>query len=439
MSMSTIVVLIILSIFIFMLLGVPIYAGLGAAGVIGLLLMQTRTTAVASTTLIAIPQNFYSGIGYFPLLAIPFYVLAGEIMNKAGITDRLIDLAMMIVGRVPGGLAYANVLDSMFFGGITGSAQADTSCLGSIMIPAMIKEGYTPRFSVAITAATSTLGPIIPPSIMMVLYGVTVGCSISALFMGGFIPGILIGIAMIILVNLLNRKEHFPIRDVKLTARDRLLIIKEALYPLGVPVIICGGIISGVITATEAGVVAVVYSLIIGVVVLRTVKLKDLIGMTLNTATMSAAILMIIACAKVASNALTGLQMAAIVENLFRQFSDSPAVFLLLVNILLLIMGMFMDGGASILLLTPVLAPIAEVFGINMVHFGLVMVLNLVIGLGTPPLGQCVYIACGIARIPVMEGFKGMLPFVLCEIIVLLIITYIPATVTFIPTMLGLM
>ena len=360
-------------------------------------------------------------------------------MNKAGITDRLIDLAMMIVGRVPGGLAYANVLDSMFFGGITGSAQADTSCLGSIMIPAMIKEGYTPRFSVAITAATSTLGPIIPPSIMMVLYGVTVGCSISALFMGGFIPGILIGIAMIILVNLLNRKEHFPIRDVKLTARDRLLIIKEALYPLGVPVIICGGIISGVITATEAGVVAVVYSLIIGVVVLKTVKLKDLIGMTLNTATMSAAILMIIACAKVASNALTGLQMAAIVENLFRQFSDSPAVFLLLVNILLLIMGMFMDGGASILLLTPVLAPIAEVFGINMVHFGLVMVLNLVIGLGTPPLGQCVYIACGIARIPVMEGFKGMLPFVLCEIIVLLIITYIPATVTFIPTMLGLM
>ena len=438
MNMSMIVVLIILSIFIFMLMGVPIYAGLGAAGVIGLMLMQTRTTA-AATTLIAIPQNFYSSIGYFPLLAIPFYVLAGEIMNKAGITDRLIDLAMLIVGRVPGGLAYANVLDSMFFGGITGSAQADTSCLGSIMIPAMIKEGYTPRFSVAITAATSTLGPIIPPSIMMVLYGVTVGCSISALFMGGFIPGFLVGIAMIILVSIINRKEHFPIRDVKMTTRDKLLICKEAAYPLGVPVIICGGIISGVITATEAGVVAVVYSLIIGVVVLKTVKWKDLTGMLLNTDTMSASILMIIACAKVASNALTGLQMAAIVENLFLQFSDSPQVFLLLVNILLLIMGMFMDGGASILLLTPVLAPIAEALEINMVHFGLVMVLNLVIGLGTPPLGQCVYIACGIARIPVMEGFKGMLPFILVEVIVLLIITYVPATVTLIPTVLGLM
>lgn len=439
MNMSTIVILIILSIFIFMIIGVPIYAGLGAAGVIGLLLMQTRATAVASTTLIAIPQNFYSGIAYFPLLAIPFYVLAGEIMNKAGITDRLIDLAMMIVGRVPGGLAYANVLDSMFFGGITGSAQADVSCTGSIMIPAMVKEGYSPGFAVAITAATSTLGPIIPPSIMMVLYGVTVGCSISALFMGGFIPGVLIGIAMIILVSLLNRKEHFPIRDVKLTRRDRLRICKEAAYPMGVPVIICGGIISGVITATEAGVVAVVYSLIIGVFVLKTVQWKDLIGMMLNTATMSAAILMIIACAKVASNALTGLQMAAIVEELFLRFSNSPAVFLMLVNILLLIMGMFMDGGASILLLTPVLAPIAQVLGINMVHFGLVMVLNLVIGLGTPPLGQCVYIACGIARIPVMEGFKNMLPFICCEIIVLLIITYVPQTVLLIPSLLGLL
>ncbi len=439
MSMSTIVVLIILSIFIFMIIGVPVYAGLGAAGVIGLFLMQTRTTAVAATTLISIPQNFYSGIGYFPLLAIPFYVLAGEIMNKAGITERLIDLAMLIVGRVPGGLAYANVLDSMFFGGITGSAQADTSCTGSIMIPSMIKEGYSPRFSVAITAATSTLGPIIPPSIMMVLYGVTVGCSISALFMGGFIPGILIGIAMIILVNLWNRREHFPIRDVRLTMKEKLTIIREALYPLGVPIIICGGIMSGVITATEAGVVAVVYSMIIGMVVLRTVKLRDLPDMMLSTATMSAAILMIIACAKVASNALTGLQMAKIVEDLFLQFSDSPQVFLLLVNILLLIMGMFMDGGASILLLTPVLAPIAQALDINMVHFGLVMVLNLVIGLGTPPLGQCVYIACGIARIPVMEGFRGMLPFILCEIIVLMIITYVPITVTFLPTMMGLM
>ena len=210
MSTEAIVLALILSIFVFMLMGVPIYAGLGFAGALGLFLIQTHS-ATAATTLIAIPQNFYTGIGYFPLLAIPFYVLAGEIMNKAGITDRLIDLAMMLVGRVPGGLAYANVLDSMFFGGITGSAQADTSCLGSIMIPSMVKEGYSPRFSVAITAATSTLGPIVPPSIMMVLYGVTVGCSISALIMEGFIPAILIGIAMVILVNLWDRKNQFPI------------------------------------------------------------------------------------------------------------------------------------------------------------------------------------------------------------------------------------
>ena len=438
MSTEAIVLALILSIFVFMLMGVPIYAGLGFAGALGLFLIQTHS-ATAATTLIAIPQNFYTGIGYFPLLAIPFYVLAGEIMNKAGITDRLIDLAMMLVGRVPGGLAYANVLDSMFFGGITGSAQADTSCLGSIMIPSMVKEGYSPRFSVAITAATSTLGPIVPPSIMMVLYGVTVGCSISALFMGGFIPAILIGIAMIILVNLWDRKDHFPIRDVRMTWKDRLIICKNALYPMGVPVIIVGGITGGIITATEAGVVAVAYSLIIGVVVLKTVRWRDLWGMLLSTITMSASILMIIACAKVASNALTGLRMSELVQNLFLQFSDSPVVFLFLVNILLLIMGMFMDSGASILLLTPVLSPIATSLGIDPVHFGLVMVLNLVIGLGTPPLGQCVYIACGIARIPVMEGFRGMVPFIFVEILVLMIITYVPATVTLIPTALGLM
>lgn len=438
MSQEAIVIFIILSIFFFILSGVPVYAALGTSGVIGLLLMQLESSAAAATTLIAIPQVFYTSIGYFPLLAIPFYVLAGEIMNKAGITDKLIDFAMMLVGRVPGSLAHANVVASMFFGGITGSAQADTSCIGGILIPSMVKEGYSPSFSVAVTAASSGLGPIIPPSIMMVLYGVTVGCSISALFMGGFIPGLLVGFGQMLLVCILNRKQHFPRREVRLTAQQRLKIIKEALYPLGVPVIICGGIISGIITATEAGVVAVVYSLIVGIYVLKTVRWKDLWQMLLNTVTISGSILLIIACAKVASNALTGLRMSELVKALFLQLSDSPIVFLLLINLLLLIMGMFMDGGASILLLTPVLAPIAQALGINVIHFGLVMVLNLVIGLVTPPLGQCVYIACGIARIPVMEGFKGIMPFILVNIIVLMIVTYVPASVLWIPTALGL-
>lgn len=215
MSLTAIVLLIVGSIFLFIVLGVPVFAGLGAAGVMGLFLLQTRLTSAASTALIAIPQNIFTGIGYFALLAIPLYILSGELMNEGGITQRLIKFAVMLIGRVPGSLAHANIIASLFFGGITGSAQADTSCIGGILIPAQVDEGYTPEFSVAVTASSSTLGPIIPPSNMMVLYGVTVGCSISTLFMAGFVPGILIAIAECIVVILLNRTEHFPRREEK--------------------------------------------------------------------------------------------------------------------------------------------------------------------------------------------------------------------------------
>ncbi len=438
MSLTAIVVTIIAFIFIFIILGVPVFAGLGSAGVIGLFLLQTRLTSVAATSLIAIPQNIYTGIGYFALLAIPLYVLAGELMNEGGITQRLIKFAVMLIGRVPGSLAHANIIASLFFGGITGSAQADTSCIGGILIPAQVDEGYTPEFSVAVTAASSTLGPIIPPSNMMVLYGVTVGASISGLFMAGFVPGILVAIAECTVVALLNRKYHFPQRTEKYSKEEMLSITKNAILPLVMPIIIVGGIISGIVTPTEAGVLAVVYALVISVCVLRTVSLKKLWQILVKTATNSAAIFMIIAFAKVASYALAALNMTSIVKELFLSFSKSPYVFLLLVNILLLIMGMFMDGGASVLLLAPILQPIAVSLGINPIHFGLVMVLNLVIGLGTPPLGQCTFIACKIADIDVWDGFKAMMPFLAAEFLILLLVTYIePITMT-IPRLLGM-
>lgn len=438
MTLTSIVITIIALIFIFIVLGVPVFAGLGSAGVIGLFLLQSRLTSVAATSLIAIPQNIYTGIGYFALLAIPLYVLAGELMNEGGITQRLIKFAVMLIGRVPGSLAHANIITSLFFGGITGSAQADTSCVGGILIPAQVDEGYTPEFSVAVTAASSTLGPIIPPSNMMVLYGVTVGASISALFMAGFVPGVLVAIAECTVVVLLNRKYHFPKRTEKYTKKEILSITKDALLPLVMPVIIVGGIISGIVTPTEAGVLAVVYALVVSVFILRTVSLKKLWKILVKTATNSAAIFMIIAFAKVASYALAALNMTSIVKELFLSFSSSPYVFLLLVNILLLIMGMFMDGGASVLLLAPILQPIAVSLGINPIHFGLIMVLNLVIGLGTPPLGQCTFIACKIADIDVWDGFKAMMPFLAAEFIILILVTYIePITMT-IPRMLGM-
>jgi len=431
------VILIVGLIFGFIIIGVPVYAGLGTAGIIGLILLQGKLTAVAGSAMIAVPQSIFAGIGYFPLLAIPFYVLAGEIMNRGQITDRLIRFSIMLIGRVPGALAHANILASLFFGGITGSAQADTSAVGGVMIPAMVKQGYSKEFSVAVTAASSTMGPIIPPSIMMVMYGVTVGCSIGALFMAGFIPGLLVAIAEILIVILLNRKYKFPVTTEKISRAEKIAISKHAIYPLGMPIIIVGGIVSGIVTPTEAGVVSVVYSLIISKFVLKTIQWKDLTEMLLHTATLSAGIMMIISGARIASYALTGLQLSNMMAELFLQISSSPYVFLLLVNILLLIMGMFMDGGASVLLLAPILTPIALSLGINVIHFGLVMVLNLVIGLGTPPLGQCVYIASGIAGISVSRGFRGMLPFLVAEVAVLMLVTYLPDLILFIPRVLG--
>ena len=438
MSITSIVLIIIGLVFVFIVIGVPVFAGLGSAGIIGLFLLQTRLTAGAATALIAIPQNIFTGIGYFALLAIPLYVLAGELMNEGGITQRLIKFATMLIGRVPGSLAHANIIASLFFGGITGSAQADTSCIGGILIPAQVDEGYTPEFSVAVTAASSTLGPIIPPSNMMVLYGVSVGASISALFMAGFIPGVLVAIAECLVVVLLNKKQHFPKRTEKYSKEEVLSISKNAILPLVMPVIIVGGIVSGIVTPTEAGVLAVVYALIIALFFLRTVSLKKLWEILVKTATNSAAIFMIIAFAKVTSYALAALNMTTMVKDLFLSFSNNPYVFLLLVNVLLLIMGMFMDGGASVLLLSPILEPIAVSLGINPVHFGLIMVLNLVIGLGTPPLGQCTFIACKIADIDVKKGFKAMMPFLAAEFVILLLVTYVEPITMAIPRLLGM-
>lgn len=273
---------------------------------------------------------------------------------------------------------------------------------------------------------------------MLVLYGVTVATSISALFMAGFLPGVLVAIGQCVVVALLDRKYHFPRRTVKYTREQILEITKSAIIPLVMPLIIVGGICTGVCTPTEAGVLAVVYALIVDLFVLKTIKPKEILGILSNTATMSAVIFMIIACAKVASYSLAALNMTSIVKNLFLSVSDNPIVFLLMINVLLLVMGMFMDGGASILLLAPILQPIAISLGINSIHFGLVMVLNLVIGLCTPPLGQCVYIGSKIARIDVWKSFKAAAPFLVSNLIVLLLVTYCEPLTMAIPRALGL-
>lgn len=429
------ILLLIALVFVLILLGIPVFASLGLSGIASLLVLAARVHG--DVAWLVIPQSVYNGVGYSPLLAIPFYIFAGEIMNRGRITERLIDFSLLLIGRMPASLAQANIVASMFFGGVTGSAQADTSCIGGILIPAMEKDGYSSEIAVGVTASSSTCGPIIPPSIMMVVFAVTVNASIGALFMGGMLPGILIGFSLMATVLFLDRKHHFPRRALTFTKEQKKEIIIKGLPPLGMPLIVVGGIMLGVVTATEAGALAVVYSLIVSMVFLKTVKFKDLYPMMLHTATLSAVVLMIISCAKIFAYGLTALQISHVLSEAILSITTNPVVFLLLLNILLLFMGMFMDGSAAVIILAPIFAPIATNMGISLVHFGIIMVLNLVIGAGTPPMGACLFIACKIADISVERGSKGIFPFIIAEIIVLFLVTYVPFISTFIPKLLG--
>ena len=427
-------VLVILT-FVFILVGIPIYISLLMTGVFSLLALSIGTGTPMAT--IAVSQSIFNGMGNLPLLAIPFFMLAGEIMNRGGITEKLIKFAMLLIGRLPGSLAHAGIVSSMFFGGITGSAQACASCMGGILIPAMEKEGYPTEEAVGVIAGASTCGPIIPPSIIMVVYATAVGASVGSMFMGGIVPGILCGLVLMLVVLLRDRVCHFPRRTEKLTKLEIKKTIIDGIIPLGMPVIVVGGIMGGICTATEAGAVAVVYSLVVSLFVTRTLKLKELPDIFLKSVNSAAPLLLIIACAQVFSYGLTALQMPVIVNNLILSITNNKYVFLLLVNILLLIMGMFMDGGASVIILAPILAPVAASMGISLVHFGIIMAFNLTIGNITPPLGYCMFITSKIGGIPVEKAIKGTLPYLFAEIIVLLVITYIPVFVTFVPSVLG--
>jgi C4-dicarboxylate transporter DctM subunit len=305
------------------------------------------------------------------------------------------------------------------------------------MIPAMEEEGYPKDFSAALIAAASTMGPIIPPSIIMVTYGATVGVSIGGLFMAGIIPGILIGVGEMILVLIMNTKRKFPRRTTKFSTKEAIRIIKDAVWPLGMPIIVVGGILGGIFTPTEAGAVAVVYSLFVGFFILRTIKMSDLVPMFERTATVTASVTLIIGVAKILGWVFSVLQLQSKIGMLFSSLPGGSFVFLFVVNILFLFMGTFMDATASVILMAPILAPIALKLGINPLHFGLVSVLNLIIGLGTPPVGISLFITCGIAKLPLEKVSRSIAPFILAEVIVLFIVTYIPGRVMVIPRIFG--
>lgn len=415
--------------FLFMLIGIPIAFVLGGATFAYLMTEPSLDPNI-------IPTRLFTGIDAFPIMAIPFFILAGALMNEGGMTRRLVEFAQNLVGHYRGGLAQVNVLASILMSGRTGSAVADTSAVGSALIPAMIKDGYSRPFSAAVTASSSTMGAIIPPSIPMIIYGTIANVSIGALFLAGIVPGLLIGLALMVTVWILGRRLGFH-KGEKATWRQRLAGTWDAGVALTMPVIILVGMTTGIFTATEAGAVAVVYGLLIGMVVYRELPLRRLPGVLLESGLTSAVVLLIIAFAAPFSFALAAERIPQSLADAVLSLSQNPIVVLLLINILLLIVGAFLETTAALIVFVPVLIPVAANLGIDPVHFGMIVIVNLVIGLTTPPLGICLMLASSIARIPYEKSIRAVLPFLVALLLVLLATTYIPQLSLLLPEMLG--
>ena len=382
-----------------------------------------------------IVQRMYNAINVFPLLAVPMFILAGELMKRSGLVLGLLKLADSIVGHITGGLGHVNVLASMFFGGMTGAAVADTSALGPLEIQMMTESGYDPEFSTALTVASSSIGPIIPPSIPMVLYGVTTGVSIGGLFLGGVIPGVLIGLGLMVGVYIISKIRNYPRREKMLPLVEFIRNLRAGLLAMGIPVIVVGGIIGGIVTPTEASALAVAYALVIGILVMRTLTWRDLYESVVETGITTAVVLMILGAAGAVSYVITAEQLAVKIGYLFVALQVSPYLFLLLINILMLLVGCFLDTGAAIIIFAPILAPIATNLGIHPIHFGVVVVMNLIIGLITPPVGAVLFVGCAVGKTNIETLSRSVMPFLIIEVAVLLLVTYVPALATFIPAM----
>jgi tripartite ATP-independent transporter DctM subunit len=383
-----------------------------------------------------VPKNMFSGIDSFYLLAVPFFVLAGQVMNKSGITSRLILFSNIVIGKVAGGLAQVNIFASIIFAGLTGSGVADTSAIGSILIPAMEKEGFARDYSAAITAASSVIGPIIPPSVLMVIYANVMGISVGDLFAGGFVPGVAIGLGLMVLCFYYAQKYHHPRRTTSVSFKDFLLVAKDAVLALIMPGIIIGGILGGIFTPTEAAAVAVGYAFFVGFFVFRSLTLRDLPECFLESAKISGVILLIISCATAFGWALTIVRMPEVLAKSIMSFSTNPYIILLLINIFLLFMGMIMEVGANVIILAPILAPLAVSLGVDPLHFAIIMIVNLNIGLATPPLGVCLFVAAPLARVSLEDVSKAIFPFLLVEVAVLLLLTYLPSLTLLLPRLL---
>ncbi|KAA9009360.1 TRAP transporter large permease [Histidinibacterium aquaticum] len=443
-------------------------------------------------------RNLYTGMDSFPLMALPFFMLAGEIMNRGGITTRLVEFSQAFMGHLRGGLAHVNILSSMLFAGLSGSAVADTSALGSTLIPAMEKNGYTRRFAAAVTAASSVIGPIIPPSGIMIIYAYVMGESVAALFLAGIVPGVMVGAGLMVMVRLLADRYDLPKAERivhanqqisgleywvsfvllrlnlgglltvilnaalpdsinpwinfavallvahmlllayrKRVSHDFRVICKKAVAPLQTPIIILGGILIGVFTPTEASAIAVAYALIVSFFVLRSMRLRDLTGVLSRSALATSAVLLLVGAA-VSFKTVVSLSYAPqILTDAILGLSENPLILLFLINVLLFVVGMFLDAGPAIIILGPILGPIFTELGVHPVHFAIIMSVNLTVGLATPPMGLVLFVASTVSREKVETIAKAILPFLAVEIFVIFLVTYFPAFSMTIPRLTG--
>lgn len=427
-------ILVLLITFVVLLaLNVPISISIGVATLLTMLF-----TIDVEPALVTIAQRMASGINSFALLAIPFFILSGILMGRGGIAHRLIEFAKVFFGMLPGGLAFVNIISCTLFGAISGSAVAATSAIGGFMVPAMKKEGYDKNFSAAVTVTSSTTGLLIPPSNILIVYSLASGgVSIAALFIAGYLPGILLMLGLMVACGIYAKAKGYPVGQ-RMSLREAVKKTLDAIPSLFLIVLVIGGIIGGYVTATEASVIAVLYSLLLSVVFYREVKVKELPGILIKSVETTAIVMLLIGTSSAMSWILSYENIPQAISTALITLSDNPILILLIINLVLLVVGIFMDMTPAVLIFTPIFLPVVTELGMSPLHFGIMMVLNLCIGLCTPPVGSVLFVGCGIAKTTIAQMVRPLLPMYFAMFVVLLMVTYMPWVSESLPRYFGL-
>lgn len=415
--------------FVLLFLGTPIAVALGFSSLIGLVLHS-------STPLIVIIQRMFVAVDSFPLMAVPLYMFAANLMGSGGISKRIINFSNTIVGNVTGGLAQVNIFASMIFAGISGSSVADTAGIGNIVIPAMIKDKYDRGYTAAVTAISSTIGSIIPPSIPMVVIGAMLGVSVGKLFLGGLLPGILIGLAQMLVAWVIARKSHYPKSGNRFSIREFIIQTKTAIWALFMPILVVGGIVFGVFTPTEAGAIAVLYAFLVGRFVYRELTFEYILKSLWDTALSTAKVFFIIATAGLFTWLLTANGFPNIVYDFLISITKNPTIMMILICLIILLITTFMESLATLMLLVPILYPIAQKMGIDPTFFGVMIVICIGVGMVTPPVGLCLYVAADISGVSIPKASKALIPFIFIVIAVGVLIFIFPGIITYVPNLL---